>query len=99
MPVCSSSFQAGRVIAARKRVFAEMAAGERVEPGLLKRFHHFDQDGAPTAETVLMRRADARTLSISRVCVTGERVRLEYEEVPPEGEPAGAVMITELRRA
>ena len=98
MPVCSSSFQAERVIAARKRLFAEMAGGERVEPELLGRYHHFDQGGAPSAETVLMRRPDARTLSISRVRVTAERVRFEYEEIPEDGVPKGEVIVTELAR-
>jgi uncharacterized protein with NRDE domain len=87
MPVCSSSFAPERVVAARRRAFAELvpagirASGEAVGPEWLDRYHHLDGDGHPGPETVLMRRPDARTWSISRVRVERTRVAFRYEAV------------------
>jgi len=97
MPVCSSSFSAERVIAARKRIFATMKSEGEPGPEWLNRFHHFDNAGSPSAETVLMRRDDARTLSISRVQVGGASVRFDYECVP-DFETGASKLVCELAR-
>jgi len=97
MPICSSSFSAERVIAARKRIFAAMRAEGEAGPRWLDRFHHFDGVGHPSAETILMRRDDARTLSISRVRVGDGMIRFEYETVP-DGEPGSSKVFCELPR-
>lgn len=100
MPVCSSSFNTLQVIAARKQTFADIRARTTGEcgPDQLAAFHHFDNGGHPSAETVLMRRADARTLSISCVRVCPRKVRFEYEIVPAEGAPSGRIEVCELAR-
>ena len=98
MPVCSSSFAPERVIASRQQIFAELRAAAEVRPGLLQSFHRFDRGGQPSPETVLMRRPDARTLSISRVRIETGRIRFEYEPVPEEGEPAAEATVCELDR-
>ncbi|RFC46541.1 MAG: Transport and Golgi organization 2 [Verrucomicrobia bacterium] len=98
MPICSSSFAAEQVIAARRRAFQAIVPPDRTDPERLLAFHHDDNRGQPSAETVLMRRTDARTLSISRVRVAPERVCFEYEEVPEEGGTSGAFASVELDR-
>jgi len=91
MPVSSSSFDPERVVAARLRAFARLVpAGEPVEPDGLERYHHWDGEGRPGPETVVMQRPDARTWSISRVRMTPGQVTFVYEAVgkqppiPPE---------------
>lgn len=98
MPVCSSSVDTVRVVEARRRAFGEIVRHDRSGPESLWAFHHFDQGGRPSADTVLMCRPDARTLSISRVRVGPDRVRFAYEEIPEAGVGPGEPVIVELER-
>ena len=100
MPVCSSSYESENVIASRRRIFGDLrqASGGAVDPDFLARYHHYDREGQASADTVLMRRSDARTLSISRVTVGKRWIRFGYEVVPPEGPLRGKVEVCELAR-
>jgi hypothetical protein len=100
MPVCSSSHDPERVIASRRKIFGDFqkATGGKVEPEVLARYHRYDREGQASADTVLMRRSDARTLSISHVTVGKLSIRFGYEVVPPEGPLRGQVEVCELAR-
>ena len=100
MPVCSSSYDPERVIASRRKIFGDFrkTIGGEADPKLLARYHRYDREGQASADTVLMRRSDARTLSISRVTVGKRWIRFGYEVVPPEGPLLGQVEVCELAR-
>ena len=89
----SSSFATEAVCAERRRRFEALAAdGGRVGIGELETFH-WAHDRANGAVSVLMRRPDARTRSVTRVSVRADRVEMHYQPVGPENEsilPKGA---------
>lgn len=83
MPVSSSSYHFDEVDQARRTRFAEMFGRARVEGRDLERFHA-DGGAAPSAYTVRMCRADAQTMSRSRVRVGRSEVCWDYWEEQPE---------------
>jgi hypothetical protein len=92
-PLVSSSFETARVVAAREESFRRRvvaAGGASVER--LARFHR-GHDPRPGPASVCMHRADAATVSLSRVSVREESVEFEYRAgAPCEG--GGAVKVT-----
>jgi hypothetical protein len=88
MPVSSSSFDPETVLARRRAIFAEIHSDAGPEPETLHRFHHFDDGGNPTAQTVLMNRPDAQTWAISHICVEPDRVTMVHEAFPRDLEGA-----------
>ncbi len=83
MPLCSSSYHFDEVEAARRARFAELIGRSRWEGRDLEKFHA-DTGGGASAYTVRMCRADAQTMSRSRVRVGRERVCWDYWEERPE---------------
>ena len=98
MPLTSSSFASGEVARARRELFRDMAAAARPTADLLVRFqrsHHPE----PGPYSVCMHRADASTVSSSRVTVTPHSVDLFYRPGPPcEGGPGTHVFMPRARR-
>jgi len=85
----SSSFDTEAVCAARRREFEMLLAGrEQAERDELAAFHG-RHDTANGAASVLMRRADARTRSVTRVSVRAARVEMYYEAVGLTGMTVG----------
>jgi hypothetical protein len=82
MPMLSSSsFSTRSVIASRRRRFAEaVGCSHRADLTDLERFHRH-HDPAEGAYSILMRRPDAATRSISQVSVTLEHARFSYRSV------------------
>ena len=78
MPLISSSFDADGVVAFRQPHFARMkdATGE-VSPEMLEAFHR-SHDPAPGAYSPCMHRADAQTVSFSRIKVAGSVIEFSY---------------------
>jgi len=77
----SSSFATEAVCAERRRRFEELGAGGIwLEREKLETFH-WAHDAANGAASVLMRRPDARTRSVTRVSVRGDRVEMHYQPV------------------
>ena len=83
MPLCSSSYHFEEVQAARRTRFAEMIGHVHQEGRDLERYHA-DTEGGASAHTVRMCRADAQTMSRSRVRVGRDVVRWDYWEEQPE---------------
>jgi hypothetical protein len=77
MPVTSSSFQTGRVIAARRRAFARATAGRVAGPETLERYHRTHDPTDPVA-SVLMEREDARTVATMRVQLEPGAATMRY---------------------
>lgn len=98
MPLTSSSFASGDVARARKELFRDMAGSARPTADLLVRFqrsHHPE----PGSYSVCMHRADASTVSFSRVTVTPYSVAFFYQPGPPcAGGPATRVSMPRARR-
>jgi hypothetical protein len=82
MPMLSSSsFSPRSVIASRRRRFAEaVGCSHRADLADLEGFHR-RHDPAEGAHSVLMRRPDAATRSISQVSVTLQHARFNYRSV------------------
>ncbi len=80
-PLSSSSFETGAVIARRIARFGDMVGSPR-EPAVdeLAAYHRQHERGSG-AYSVLMRRPDAATRSITHVSVRGGSVALRYEPV------------------
>lgn len=77
----SSSFATEAVCAERRRRFEALSAdGSRVGGEELEAFHR-THDSANGAASVLMRRPDARTRSVTRVSVRADRVEMHYQPV------------------
>ena len=84
----SSSFDTAAVCAARRQKYEAWLAGPG-GPGVeeLAAFH-WAHDAADGAASVLMRRADARTRSVTRVSVRAGRVEMHYRPVGENVAPA-----------
>ena len=83
MPLTSSSFRSAEVAASRRASFRSfIGEGNEITPPLLERFHssHYPGRGA---RSVCMHRADAQTVSFSRVTVTASEVHLDYSPDSP----------------
>ncbi len=79
----SSSFTTEAVCAERRRRFEELGAGG-IRLGREKQeAFHWMHDAANGAASVLMRRPDARTRSVTRVSVGAGRVEMRYQPVGP----------------
>mgnify|MGYP005845548371 CR=1 FL=1 len=72
-------------VAPRVDLFEEGIAGDGFGAAAQDRFHRHRWADRPEI-SVLMERADARTVSITTVEVAGDRVRMAYEEVASTGE-------------
>ena len=82
----SSSLQTEIVCAERRRRFEDLLAGrEQATREELEAFHQ-THDALNGATSVLMRRADARTRSVSRVSVRARQVEMHYQPVGVMGE-------------
>ena len=80
----SSSFATAVVCAERRRRFEILAIeGMRLGREELAAFHR-THDEANGAASVLMRRPDARTRSVTHVSVRGDRVEMHYQPVGPD---------------
>jgi hypothetical protein len=80
-PLTSSSFATDEVIAARQQRFPWFVRTPRdAEPAELAAFHR-QHARAAGAHSVLMRRPDAATRSITHVEVRGDRVQMSYRSV------------------
>lgn len=79
MPLCSSSFHYAEVSLALQQRFHELRCARRLREGLLEYFHA-DTDEGPSAFTPRMLRADAQTMSRSRVRVDPEGAKWIYLE-------------------
>ncbi len=78
-PLCSSAVADGQARAARRARFAELAPADSAA---LEAFHREHAAGLGPLSTC-MHRADAKTVSLSRVRVTRERVTLAYAAGSP----------------
>lgn len=77
----TSSRNASTVEQTRRTAFAETVADVNApRSSEMTAFHHWQDDHLPEA-SVLMRRPDARTVSITRVQLTEGRIRMEYAGV------------------
>ncbi len=86
----SSSFQTEAVCAARRLRFEDLLDGrEQATREELEAFH-MTHDALNGATSVLMRRTDARTRSVSRVSVRGMQVEMHYQPVDEKGELVGS---------
>ncbi len=95
----SSSFQTAAVCAERRRRFELLQAGRAVVDGDELAAFHWTYDAANGAASVLMRRPDARTRSVTRVSVRRDSVGMGYRPVGQNGEPApGAGADIRLKR-
>ncbi|HZT59111.1 MAG TPA: NRDE family protein [Pyrinomonadaceae bacterium] len=94
MPLTSSTYRTGGVIAARKLLFRRMVEESgAVSPAMLRDFHgsHHPERGP---FSVCMHREDAATVSFSRVRVGGGTVEFSYQPGPPcAGSPAARVCL------
>ncbi|MFN7947701.1 MAG: NRDE family protein [Blastocatellia bacterium] len=83
MPLTSSSYETARVIESRQQQFAEMKqqAG-KITADLLVKFHrsHAPERGP---FSVCMHRADAATVSFSRISVADGAIRFDYHSAAP----------------
>lgn len=82
VPLVSSAFDESAVGAARRAEYARLV-GASPTPERLLAFHR-SAAGGPSAFTVAMERPEAATRSLTRVTVTGEEVRHEYEAGRPD---------------
>jgi len=96
MPLTSSSFAGGEVARARGELFRRTSGPASPTADLLLRFHQ-SHDPEPGPFSVCMHRADAATVSFSRVKVTPRAVEFFYRPgAPCAGAPASR---TSLPRA
>lgn len=90
MPLCSSSYDHGRVIAGRQQQFQQMvSAAGRVDAAMLYAFHR-SHTPEPSAYSVCMHRSDASTVSFSWIKVDGQRRRIAFLYQPHS--PCGGVL-------
>ncbi len=87
----SSSFETQVVCASRRGEFEALLAGRAQAEGDELAAFHGRHDPANGAASVLMRRSDARTRSVTRVSVRADRVIMDYRPVAVGGENDGAV--------
>lgn len=81
-PLSSSSAIEPGIAVERTKQFARLTAGAWIDYSVLDRFHrsHLPERGP---YSVCMHRADARTVSLSRIRVTKAEVQFSYEAGPP----------------
>jgi hypothetical protein len=96
-PLVSSSFDPAGVQSSRRREF-ERLAGESAGGDALQRFHA-THSGGPPAYWPCTHRADAETVSFSRVRVSGQEVEFYYTPAAPcRGIPGQTVRLPLKRR-
>ena len=100
MPLTSSSAREPGIAVERARQYAAFVGSAELDDALMDRFHrtHLPQRGA---YSVCMHRAEASTVSLSKVTVSEGEVEFHYEGGPPcesNGDKAERVMLP-LRRA
>ena len=96
LPLTTSSYRGGEVTDFRRRKFA--ALGENPDPEKLSGFHQAHDPLRPES-SVRMRRDEARTVSCSRIDVTGDSVSFAYRPEPDDSLLiADAVRITISRK-
>ncbi len=78
-PLTTSAFAPARIIAERKAVFRQLAATSDAD---LPNTFHNQHDPARSAESVLMSRPDATTVSQSRIEVSPTRIAFHYRAAP-----------------
>jgi len=89
----SSSFETERVCASRRRRFEALAAeGGPMGCERLTAFH-WEHDVTNGAASVLMRRTDARTRSVTRVSVRADFVEMYYQPVGEHDDPRPATSV------
>ena len=83
IPIASSSLNEEDVVQKRKQLFEEMTSERgKVDPDLLIQFHESHRkERGPTS--VCMHRADARTVSMSVINVTKEKIEFDYHPDSP----------------
>jgi hypothetical protein len=83
-PLCSSAVADAEARAARRARFAQLCAADGGKPSAaaLETFHR-EHAPARGALSACMHRSDAKTVSLTRVCVTPARVALAYAAGSP----------------
>lgn len=86
-PVVSSSFRAKSVLPARRRMYRGLISNHKPDYRSLRQFHHWSGE-ASNAETPLMNRPDAQTVSICEIRMERTGMFFRYESLPDnlEGE-------------
>ncbi|WOO40564.1 NRDE family protein [Rubellicoccus peritrichatus] len=79
LPVTSSSFMSDEVIEARRKLFADMVAGnEDPSSEKLREFHHYSMPEA-ASHSVFMQRDDSETVSLCQIEVGPEAILMSYQ--------------------
>ena len=88
-PVTTSSYASQAVVADRRALFHAWRdrAGGALSVDALERYHHSRHQEAD-AYSVFMSRPDAQTVSVTRVEVVRDEVRMVYQPRPPEAQDA-----------
>jgi hypothetical protein len=81
LPITTSSFETEKVVAARKALFKARVVDTGNPLTAMESFHK-SPDRLPDTYAVLMTRESAKTVSVSRIDVSGSTVQMTYQARP-----------------